>query len=304
MSGLGGQIFNAGVILLVVLALANVVLIVLGIRRFRVVDKAMCGHCGHTLHSLDSGRCGECGSVLVRAGVQAGQVRPGLPTWIIVVLILFVSGVFILCARGIVEGVVEEIVPSSVTVYRNEIHKDVDGSLFPTDEKEGGRFFLRIGFFEEKIGYEGEHVGYYDWEYSPRELQIMTMTEASSLKANPGPSSLGPPLRLEQPVQESGVRDWLLLAGAKEDGEDGAVRFEALLQEITEEAENFRTKGSEFKLSSTVVNSYGNQVGNARRKAWVALVIEAGVFVFYGIVIALLMAWVKIRKRRLGTLGT
>ena len=293
---------EAGSILLLVLAISNAVLVVMGIRRFKTVAHASCGRCGHTVMQLDTDRCAECGVRYVQAGVRAGVVRPGFPTWLIAIIVLLVSGVFILGVRGVVVAFIEGRLPPSVGWYESSLMANLDPTIFPTADG-SGRFFLRVYFVEEKLSLEDAYSGYYQWPGVSRSLKVKTLTEAGA--SGSGEEQLGETLVLKEAVQPEDIRAWLVAAGASDAGEDGAEKLQAQTEKITAQARLFREEGASPSMQGVLqengkaMTSLGRQVGVAQRKAWISRAIELGVFGAFAIVAAVVLLWSAIRTRRL-----
>ena len=284
----GVDFIGIGAVVLVFLACANVLILVMGIRRFRASEIAVCGNCQHAIHALDSGRCSECGLKYVQTGIQAGLVRPGFSTWIIAAIVLIVSGVFIYAGRSLSNKIVDEDLPLSLNSYMSSWARNLEKSQFENTEN---MFYVRLVFTQEKISVEDGFSKYYDWTPDPRQLELVSF-EGEKI------SPLNHPLVLHKNIDESDVRTWLLEAGAIDESDSGNTRFEELVQQIVIDGNHFRNDESIDHVSGLQMN-YATQGGVVERKAWISIVMDVAVFVLFGGIAFLLLVWTKFRSRRL-----
>lgn len=277
-----------GAVVLIFLACANVLILVMGIRRFRTSEIAVCGNCQHAIHTLDSERCSECGLKYVQTGIQAGLVRPGYPTWIIAAIVLIVSAVFIYAGRSLANKIVDEDLPLSLPSYTSSWGRSLDKSQFEDSEKMNQ---VRLVFSQEQISVEDEFYQYYDWTPDPKQLEIVKFEGENIIP-------LTEPLVLHKNIDESDVRAWMLEAGAIDERDSGSTHFEELVQKIVIDGNKFRKKESFDSLSGLQVN-YATRGAMVERKAWISIVMDVTVFVLFGGIALILLAWTKSRSRRL-----
>jgi hypothetical protein len=283
-----GTFREAGAILLVVFACSNVILIVLGIRRFRTAGVAACGHCGHAVHSLASARCAECGGKYVQNGVQAGQVRPGFPTWILAGLVLVLGVVFILAIRGVVRSAVDKAIPIMATSYVSSDVKSLDPALFSLIDDDGNAIEVSLHFNLERINME-DSAQHYKWTPSAKWIELLSKSGGQS-------SSLAPQMSMATEVEPEEVMQWFLDAGAVHESEEQQAELALLVEEVVEGVKWYRN--GDGKPPRLNIKSAGRS-RSIPRVPWISTTIEIAVFALFGLLALIVLGWSGRRARRL-----